>query len=94
MPSAALLARATAAPTATQHAAESIVADVLSQTTPVDDGPESRIYRVRAGDTLYAIARRNGVSVNQLKSWNNLRGNTLKIGTRLVIQAPRTANTQ
>ena len=93
MPSAALLARASAAPSETQKTAESIVADVLTETTPVDDGPESRIYRVRAGDTLYAIARRNGVTVNQLKSWNRLNGSVLKVGTRLVIQPP-TANTQ
>jgi membrane-bound lytic murein transglycosylase D len=86
MPSAALLAR-----TAT---AAAIAADVLAETTPVDEGPESRIYRVRRGDTLFAIARRNGITVNELKAWNNLRGNTLKIGARLVIQSPRAANAQ
>ena len=94
MPSAALLARASAASSESQKTAESIVADVLADTTPVDDGPESRVYRVRAGDTLYAIARRNGVTVNQLKSWNNLRSTTLKVGTRLLVQSPRSANTQ
>ncbi|HEU4558429.1 MAG TPA: DUF5715 family protein [Longimicrobium sp.] len=42
-------------------------------------------YRVRRGDTLTAIARRNGVSVNKLKQANNLRSSSLKIGQRLVI---------
>lgn len=88
MPSAALLARASSATGAAS------TAEVLAQTTAVDDEPASRTYRVRAGDTLSAIARRTGTTVNQLKAWNNLRGDTLRIGTRLVIQSPRAANAQ
>ncbi len=42
-------------------------------------------YRVRRGDTLTAIARRNGVTVSKLKQANNLRSTRLKIGQRLVI---------
>jgi len=92
MPSASLLARATRATTDAEKTAEAIVADVLAETSPVTDEP--RIYRVRSGDTLYAIARRTGTTVNQLKLWNNLRGSHLKIGTRLLVQSPRSANTQ
>jgi membrane-bound lytic murein transglycosylase D len=95
MPSASLLARASSATTEAEKTAEAIVADVLSETSPVTDEPASaRIYRVRAGDTLYAIARRTGTTVNQLKLWNKLSGSNLRIGTRLLIQSPRTANTQ
>ena len=92
MPSAALLARASSGEL--EKAAEAIVGDVLAETSAVASEPESRFYRVRSGDTLYAIARRTGTTVAQLKSWNKLRGSNLKIGTRLVIQSPRTANTQ
>lgn len=42
-------------------------------------------YRVRRGDTLSAIARRNGVSVAKLKQANSLRSSRLKVGQRLVI---------
>ena len=42
-------------------------------------------YRVRNGDYLGKIARKHGVRVSQLKQWNNLRGNNLKIGQRLTI---------
>jgi LysM repeat protein len=50
---------------------------------------------VRSGDTLYAIAKRTGTTVNQLKAWNKLRTSTLKVGTRLLVQSPRSAsNTQ
>ncbi|WP_179349427.1 LysM peptidoglycan-binding domain-containing protein [Winogradskyella pacifica] len=42
-------------------------------------------YRVQNGDYLGKIARKYGVRVSQLKQWNNLRGNDLKIGQRLTI---------
>lgn len=42
-------------------------------------------YRVKNGDYLGKIARKYGVRVSQLKQWNNLRGNNLKIGQRLTI---------
>ena len=98
MPSAALLARASSATTDAEKAAESIVADVLQNTAAVEPLVEGeaavKTYRVRSGDTLYAIARRTGTTVNQLKAWNKLQTSKLKIGTRLLVQAPRTANTQ
>lgn len=92
MPSAALLARASSGEL--EKAAEAIVGDVLAETSAIADEPAARIYRVRRGDTLYAIARRTGTTIDQLKSWNNLRGSNLKIGARLLIQSPRTANAQ
>lgn len=42
-------------------------------------------YRVRSGDYLGKIASQYGVTVNQIKNWNNLRNNRLIIGQRLVI---------
>ena len=42
-------------------------------------------YIVRKGDTLHEIASTFGVSISQLKAWNNLRGNRLQVGQELVI---------
>ncbi len=42
-------------------------------------------YRVRSGDYLGKIARRYGVRVSQIKRWNGLRSNNLRIGQRLTI---------
>ena len=42
-------------------------------------------YRVKNGDYLGKIARRYGVRVSQIKQWNGLRSNNLKIGQRLTI---------
>ncbi len=56
---------------------------------------ENRIrYKVRSGDYLGRIAERYGVGVSQLKRWNGLRSNNLRIGQRLTIfprRMPRTA---
>lgn len=56
--------------------------------------PARTIYRVRKGDTLYAIARRHGVSVENLRAWNGLKGSALAIGARLEIHAPRQSTAQ
>ncbi|WP_452602979.1 LysM peptidoglycan-binding domain-containing protein [Pontimicrobium sp. MEBiC06410] len=42
-------------------------------------------YKVRSGDYLGKIARKFGVRVSQIKRWNGLRSNNLKIGQRLTI---------
>lgn len=42
-------------------------------------------YKVRNGDYLGKIARKFGVRVSQIKKWNGLRSNNLKIGQRLTI---------
>ncbi|MGS2738856.1 LysM peptidoglycan-binding domain-containing protein [Sinomicrobium sp. M5D2P17] len=42
-------------------------------------------YRVRKGDYLGRIANRYGVRVSDLKQWNGLRNNRLRIGQRLTV---------
>ncbi len=42
-------------------------------------------YRVRSGDVLGKIAQNYGVSVTQLKSWNSLYSNTIRVGQVLHI---------
>ncbi len=46
-------------------------------------------YRVRNGDYLGKIARRYGVRVSQIKRWNGLRSNNLRVGQRLTIYPRR-----
>ncbi|WP_026956736.1 LysM peptidoglycan-binding domain-containing protein [Algoriphagus vanfongensis] len=52
---------------------------------------EGITYRVRSGDVLGRIASRHGVSVSQIKSWNGLSSNLIRVGQRLTIYS---ANTQ
>lgn len=46
---------------------------------------ERIIYRVKSGDYLGRIASRHRCTVAQIKKWNGLRSNNLRIGQRLVI---------
>ena len=47
-------------------------------------------YAVKKGDTLYSIAKRNGLSVAELRELNELRtGEVLRVGQKLRISAPR-----
>ncbi|WP_452221607.1 LysM peptidoglycan-binding domain-containing protein [Lacinutrix salivirga] len=48
-------------------------------------------YRVKSGDYLGKIARKFGVRVSQIKQWNGLRSNNLKIGQRLTIYPRNTS---
>ena len=51
-----------------------------------DGGDGERIvYRVKNGDYLGRIATKYRVSVNQIKRWNNLKSNNIRVGQRLII---------
>ena len=43
-------------------------------------------HEVAQGDTLYNISRRYNITVDQLKDWNQLPDNNIKIGQRLVVR--------
>jgi membrane-bound lytic murein transglycosylase D len=53
--------------------------------------PEKIRYRVKRGDYLGRIADRYGVGVSQIKSWNGMRSNTVKVGQNLIIY-PKKSN--
>ncbi|HET6569486.1 MAG TPA: LysM peptidoglycan-binding domain-containing protein [Rhodothermales bacterium] len=58
----------------------------LSVYTDGRSGKDTRIvYKVRRGDNLTEISRRYGVSISDIKGWNNLSRNTIRIGERLTI---------
>ncbi len=59
----------------------------------VPPGSTRYVYRVKEGDVLGKIAEHHGVSVGQLRSWNNIRRNLIRVGQKLIIYIPeRTAN--
>ena len=91
-PSAALLAGrpAPAVDTPARAAASSVAARADDR----DDDTTRIVYRVRKGDTLFGIARRHGVSVENLRAWNRLRGSAIGVGDRLQIHTSRAANGQ
>lgn len=46
------------------------------------------IYVVKSGDVLGKIAERHGCTVAQLKAWNNLSSNNIRVGQKLKVKAP------
>jgi membrane-bound lytic murein transglycosylase D len=55
--------------------------------------PDSFAYEVRSGDALSHIAKRYGVTVAQIKSWNRMSTDRLSIGQKLVLKQNRTLET-
>lgn len=47
------------------------------------------VYTVARGDSLWRIARRFGIGIDDLKSWNDITGNTIRPGQRLRVLADR-----
>ena len=48
-------------------------------------GEQRVIHKVKSGETLSSIASKHQTTVANLKRWNNLRGNTIRVGQRLYI---------
>jgi membrane-bound lytic murein transglycosylase D len=48
-------------------------------------GRDQIVYRVKSGDVLGSIAIRYHVRVNDIKKWNNLNSNMIRVGQRLNI---------
>ena len=49
------------------------------------------VYRVRRGDVLGTIAARHRVRVSEIRKWNRLKSNLIRIGQRLAIWVPKSA---
>ncbi|KRF55765.1 peptidoglycan-binding protein [Bacillus sp. Soil531] len=45
----------------------------------------SKSYKVQPGDTMWSVAQRHGISISQLKQWNNLSSNTIYINQVLQV---------
>lgn len=55
--------------------------------------PTNEYYTVEKGDTLYSIASKNNLTVQELKDLNNLTSNNLSIGQTLLIKKNPKENT-
>jgi flagellum-specific peptidoglycan hydrolase FlgJ len=47
--------------------------------------PSNKLYTVKQGDTLYNLAKRFGLTVDELKALNHMADNNVKLGQQLVI---------
>lgn len=76
------------APSATLRVGQtlSVPAGLPTASQPSAPGTDAaNLYEVKAGDILGAIARKHGTSVAALRTANNLSGDNLRVGQKLVI---------
>ncbi len=92
---------ATAAPAAPQAQDAAPRQTVVIASAGVQDGAAKSLatrdlgsYTVASGDTLYSIARRNNLAVEELKSLNRLDGNMVQVGQQLQLQSVEQGETQ
>ena len=67
--------------------AAGIVVDTATaiQVTQTVDAKKSKVHLVAAKEGLYSIARTYNVTVQQLKEWNKLESDNLKIGQEIIV---------
>lgn len=65
------------------------IASTAPPATPVPNTNKKGIHTVAAKETMFSISRQYGVSVQQLKDWNELEGNEISIGQELIVAAPQ-----
>jgi membrane-bound lytic murein transglycosylase D len=49
------------------------------------------VYVVKSGDVLGSIAQKHGTTVTNIKAWNNLSSNTIKVGQKLDVYTKSSA---
>jgi membrane-bound lytic murein transglycosylase D len=68
------------------HPGQKLVVSEAPETVEVADASESTAYRIRRGDTLTTIARRFGVSVEELRRWNQIDSDRIVVGQSITIR--------
>ena len=59
--------------------------EATTEKTTETSEPNQETYTVKAGDYLHKIATKFGITVSQLKEWNNLSSNYIYVGDKLVV---------
>lgn len=65
----------------------SILKDPIIQRFSRSRSAKFKVHRVRAGDSLWHLAKVYGVSVNNIMRWNNLKSKRLSVGLKLKVAA-------
>lgn len=65
--------------------AEAVVKSLAQYTNTNYTTTTKNTYTVQPGDTLWSISKKLGVSIDELKTLNNLSSNNLRIGQSLVV---------
>lgn len=76
------------------HPGDVLIVSANKPTTPTNPTKPANgeKYTVKAGDSVYGIAKRYGISMNTLISWNNIKNNMIHPGDVLIVSAKQTTN--
>lgn len=68
---------------------------LIGSGSPPENNPQKITYKIKWGDTLWAISRRYGVSIQDLVNWNNIKNpNLIYAGNTLVIYTNSSGGSQ
>lgn len=65
---------------------EEVKVQEVQKETVEEQSTEGVFHEVQVGDTLYRIYKMYGTEVEQIKLWNNMTDNTLKVGTKIRVK--------
>ena len=69
------------------------VAAAKTETPKMTTGEQRITHKVRSGESLGLIAKKYGVRVSEIKKWNGLRSDMIRIGQRLTIYPRKNGHT-
>jgi LysM repeat protein len=75
----------TASTNATANTSTTNTTNTSNQSSSTSTKTQNIVHIVKSGETLSAIASKYGVSVDNIKNWNNLSTDKLSIGQKLKI---------
>jgi LysM repeat protein len=67
--------------------------ETTTSVAPTTSASGKGAHTVEAKETLFSIATKHGISVQQLKDWNHLTSNEISIGQTLVVKQPSAQTT-
>ena len=79
-------------PSTSSSSNSTTAASSSSSSSSTQSSTPTGTYTVKSGDTLSGIATRHGVTVNQLKQWNGLTSNNIKVGQKLKLNSSSSAS--
>lgn len=79
-------------PSTSSSSSSTAAAAPSSSSSNTQSSTPTGTYTVKSGDTLSGIATRHGVTVNQLKQWNGLTSNNIRVGQKLKLNSSSSAS--
>lgn len=71
-----------------------VIGKEAEETSSAERSAETRTHTVEAGETLFSVSKQYQVTIAELKAWNDIPSNNLKVGQTLTIHPSESASQQ